>query len=98
MNPGRLKFCPQTIEDYAEINKGYTTLLAQYEMNQPGDPKKAVKIMVDVVKGEGVAAEKEMPTRLPLGSDVLEVIRRKCRDTLALCDEWEEIIVSTDFD
>ncbi|KAL9623608.1 MAG: hypothetical protein Q9160_002064 [Pyrenula sp. 1 TL-2023] len=98
MSPGRLKFCSQTVEDYTEMTKGFASLLSGFDMSQPGDPKKAVKIMVDMVKGKGVAAEKTMPARLPLGSDVLEVVRRKCRDTLAICDEWEKVIVSTNFD
>ena len=53
--------------------------------------------MIDVIKGEGVAKGKEMPPRLPLGTDALEVIRSKCLATLKVCDEWEQTIKSTDF-
>jgi hypothetical protein len=54
---------------------------------------------LDVVKREGVAAGqgKEYPARLPLGTDALECLRKKCRDTLKLLDEWERIIVRSDF-
>ena len=65
--------------------------------NQPGDPKRGVEVMIDVIKGEGVAKEKDMPPRLPLGTDALEVIRSKCLATLKICDEWEAMIKSTDF-
>ncbi|CAL8574729.1 hypothetical protein XPA_000682 [Xanthoria parietina] len=65
--------------------------------NQPGDPKKGVELMIDVVKGEGLAKGKEMPPRLPMGSDALEVVRKKCWETLKTCDEWEKAIKSTDF-
>jgi hypothetical protein len=98
MSPGRLKFSDQTIEDYAEMDAYVAKLLSGIDMNQPGDPKKAVKIMVDIVRGEGVGSQKTIPARLPLGRDVLQVIRKKCRDTLAICDEWDQVIESTDFD
>jgi hypothetical protein len=66
------------------------------DSNQPGDPKKAVEVMLDVVKGEGVAASKALPERLPLGADALGKIRKKCVDTLAICNEWEDVICNTD--
>lgn len=64
---------------------------------EPGDPEKAVEVMLDVVKGEGVAEGKDTPFRLPLGSDGLEVMRAKCSGTLKVCEEWEAMIKSTDF-
>ncbi len=51
---------------------------------------------MDVIRGEGMARGKTMPIRMPLGSDGLEVVRRKCRETLEICEEWEEVIRSTD--
>ena len=36
-----------------------------------------------------------LPPRLPLGSDAVEGIRKKCLETLALCDEWEEVVSNT---
>lgn len=67
-----------------------------YDGNQPGDPKKAVERIVDVVRSEGMAAGRPIPDRLPLGSDCLDTIRAKCHETLKLCDDWEDIIKSTD--
>jgi hypothetical protein len=66
--------------------------------NQPGDPEKAVQRMVVVVRGEGVAEGREWPARLPLGRDALVIIRRKCEETLRICEEWEGVICSTDFE
>jgi len=57
-----------------------------------------VNIMVDVVKGEGVAKGKELPDRLPLGRDCLESVREIYTKHLQLCDEWESVIVSSDFE
>jgi hypothetical protein len=54
--------------------------------------------MIDVIKGEGQAAGKSTPPRLPLGTDGLMVMRDKCKATLKLCDEWESFIKRTDRD
>ena len=53
---------------------------------------------MDVIRGEGMAKGKQMPIRMPLGSDGLEVVRRKCRETLEVLEEWEEVIRSTDYE
>ena len=85
-----------SIPDYATFNE--TSL--QYERSiygkEPGDPRKAVELMIDVVKAEGSAIGKPIPLRLPLGSDGLKVVRDKCEATLRVCKEWESAIVSTD--
>jgi hypothetical protein len=73
-------------------------LLKAIDGKQKGDPRKGAKRMVDVVKSEGMAAGKPMPKRLPLGKDSLKTIREKCMETLMLCDEWAEVIASTDRD
>jgi len=72
--------------------------LEQANENQPGDPDKAVKIMIDIVKEEGVAQGKTQPLRLPIGRDALATLRNKYVKYLELCDEWEDVITSTDFD
>lgn len=64
---------------------------------QPGNPKKAVEIMIDVTKGEGVAKGRKLPARLPLGRDSLLAMQKKCEETLGLLKEWEEVIGSTDY-
>lgn len=71
--------------------------LDAYNNNQPGDPIRGAKVLVDALTGTGAAEGKELPGRLVLGSDCVGVIRKKCNDTLALVNEWESIAVSTDF-
>ncbi|KUJ16280.1 uncharacterized protein LY89DRAFT_782568 [Mollisia scopiformis] len=80
--------------DYGELARRVQAGLKASNRKQKGDTKKAAKIMVDVVKGEGVEGGKSMPKRLPLGRDCLETVRRK--ETLELCDEWEEIVENTE--
>ncbi|KAF4626142.1 hypothetical protein G7Y89_g12021 [Cudoniella acicularis] len=86
------------IADYTELNTIIGGFVGQMNGNQPGDPEKAVKIMIDVVKGEGVAEGKEIPERLPLGPDVLGKIRDKYTKYLEFCTEWENVIASTDIE
>jgi len=61
---------------------------------QPGDPNKAMEIVVDVVRGEGVAAGKPWPLYLVLGEDAEEAIRTKCKKMLDHLDEWRDVVRS----
>ncbi|KAF2803394.1 short-chain oxidoreductase [Mytilinidion resinicola] len=98
LHPNNFKSRISEIGDYDALRAGTAEFLQALQGNEPGDPKKGIKVMIDVVKGEGVAAGKAMPERLPLGVDALDLVRKKCEDTLAICKEWEHIINSTNFD
>lgn len=87
----------QGIEDYREPLENTSKAFADLNGKQLGDPKKGVSIIIDVVKGEAGAAAKTWPSSLPLGSDSIEVIRKKCEKTLREIDEWETLSKSTDF-
>lgn len=90
------KHTPTLLPEYNGLDAGTKAFVDNTHGNEPGDPKKAVEIMLDVVRGEGVAKGKETPFRLPLGSDGLQVMRTKCQETLRVCEEWEVVIKSTD--
>ena len=85
------------LPEYAGIAKAVPELIASLPGNEPGDTRKAVERVADIVHGEGLAAGKAFPPRLPLGSDGLECVRQRCQETLKICDEFEELIKSTDF-
>ncbi|KAK5631562.1 hypothetical protein RRF57_007276 [Xylaria bambusicola] len=72
--------------------------IAAVNNRQLGDVNKGAKVIVDVLTGSGVAAGKEFPIRLPLGSDCARDIRAKMASTEALIKEWEDAILSTDHD
>jgi NAD(P)-dependent dehydrogenase (short-subunit alcohol dehydrogenase family) len=72
--------------------------LAKANNNQPGDPKKGAKIIVDVLTKTGVAEGKEIPLRLVLGNDAFQTIKGKLDSTEKLLGEWKDIICSTDHD
>ncbi|GLB33166.1 putative short-chain dehydrogenases reductases (SDR) family protein [Lyophyllum shimeji] len=86
------------IPDYKPMTDKANAALEAYNGKQPGDPRKGVEIMVDVVRGEGVAAGKEFPTVLALGSDCYNVVKTESERTLARLEEWKEVSKSTDFD
>jgi hypothetical protein len=65
---------------------------------QPGDVGKATKVMVDVLKGEGCAKGREMPERMPIGADAVDITRARHKEFLQICDEWESVAGSTDRD
>jgi hypothetical protein len=97
-DPENVKVDVRPIEAYTDMNKAMAETLVTVNGNQPGDPKKAVEIVLDVVRGEGRAKGRGMPKRLPLGRDVLAAVRDKCAETLRICDEWEDVICSTDLE
>lgn len=89
--PGASKF-----DDYKALNESFEDIFNKLNGNQAGDARKGVERIVDVVKGENGAAEKEWPMELVIGSDAVAGIRKKCEDTLRLLAEWEEVSKSTD--
>lgn len=64
---------------------------------QPGDPKRAVDVIIDVVKDEGVVQGKKMPGDLILGSDAFGAVGGTLAATGDMMDNWRDIILSTDF-
>ncbi|MNF06517.1 short chain dehydrogenase [compost metagenome] len=71
--------------------------LESVHAKQPGDPKKLAERVVDVVTGTGVAEGREMPFRLPLGTDAFSYILDKCDEVKKQIEPWEDVIKSTDF-
>jgi NAD(P)-dependent dehydrogenase (short-subunit alcohol dehydrogenase family) len=98
MDAKNIKFRQDSIADYDDLRNIVKQYVQGLTGNQPGDAKKAVEIMVDVVRGEGAAEGKELPQRLPLGPDCLALMRKIAVGNLAICNEWEDVIRSTNHD
>ncbi|KAK0124111.1 hypothetical protein ONS95_009094 [Cadophora gregata] len=106
MEPGRfrtqllssqnMKTVQSAISDYSQLSSARISGLEGEDRKQPGDPVKFVEYVLDLVRGEGVAEGREVPSRLPLGKDVFDDVKRKCEETLRLLEEWKEIIRGTD--
>ncbi|KAK7914002.1 NAD(P)-binding protein [Apiospora marii] len=84
--------------EYAELSQNLLQHLVEEDQAQQGDPDKLVRILADMVRREGCAAGREVPFRLPVGSDMVADVRGKCEDTLALLGEWGPVLAGTDFD
>jgi NAD(P)-dependent dehydrogenase (short-subunit alcohol dehydrogenase family) len=78
------------IEDYDATVGASRRILADHAGHEPGDPKKAAQIILEV------ATSDSPPLRLLLGTDAVEYARRKldaqCKDNR----EWEALSRSTD--
>lgn len=98
MGPENFKSQSNPIADYDEIREAIAQFVQSIDGNQPGDTKKAVEIIFTVVRGEGVAEGRSFPERLPLGPDSLTSLRVKAVGDLAICNEWEDVIRSTERD
>jgi hypothetical protein len=93
-----MKAILSTVSDYAENSKAFLEYLANDDQTQDGDPVKFVELVLDLVRGEGVAKGREMPFRLPIGSDAYEDIKGKCEETLKIMEEWGPTIQSMGHD
>lgn len=64
----------------------------------PGDLGKTSKLIVDIIKREGLAGEKDLPARVLFGSDAYESVTQKLNECLSLFGEWKDATYSTDRD
>ncbi|KAL4868971.1 hypothetical protein BDV12DRAFT_90187 [Aspergillus spectabilis] len=98
-NPGNTFYSASSrIPEYNEIVQPVFEPFRAVAGKQRGDPEKAVKRIVDVVKGEGEARGREWPGELILGGDAVSVVRGKCEGMLKALEEWEGFVSSTDFE
>lgn len=95
LNQQNMKTVPTKIEDYRELSATLIGQFANLNGNQPGDARKGVERIIDVVKGENGIAGKEWPHSLLLGPDAVLGIRKKCEDVLRQVAEWEALSTST---
>ena len=98
LSSGKRKTVTSVIPEYAELSQCKIRGLAEEDQRQPGDPVKLVAIIIDLVKGEGVATGKEIPFRLPLGTDAYDGMKAKCEESLRQLEGWRSVIMSTAFD
>ncbi|KAL6867175.1 hypothetical protein J3F83DRAFT_766173 [Trichoderma novae-zelandiae] len=91
-----LKGMVKKILDYKPTSRALFNMLDKLDGKQPGDPEKGVSAILGFVRGEGSTAGREIPFRLRLGTDAYEGIAKKCKETLALLKQNQDIIYSTD--
>jgi hypothetical protein len=97
-SPENLHMHITQLADYEPMFNALVQAAAGVDGFQPGDPKKGVDRMIDVLKQEGAAQGRPLPFRMPIGPDALAIVREQCHALLKTCDEWEDVIASTDFE
>ncbi len=55
-----------------------------------------VEIIVDVVKGQGVASGKIIPRSLQIGSDCYDAVKQELTERLQVLESWKDVIIKTD--
>lgn len=86
------------VPEYAEMSRLVRDYLQDLSGKQQGDPAKLANVVLDFVRGEGVAEGKEAPLRILLGGDALQDVKGKTERLLGSIDEWEHVTTSTDFE
>ena len=79
------------ITDYDEHVRSRIKMIAEIDGKQPGDPKKAAKIIFDLTRYE------DPPNKLLLGAGVLSAYREKLDHMENDLDTYESITLSADF-
>jgi NAD(P)-dependent dehydrogenase (short-subunit alcohol dehydrogenase family) len=77
--------------DYADTVGALNTYRAANASNQPGDPARAAKIIVDTVNGD------DLPMRLVLGSGAVDMIRSAAVTRAAETEKWASVSATADF-
>ena len=93
---------PVRIPDYDNMRKEAQKRVEGIYGKEPGDPKKAMNLLADVVRGEGRAREVleryGWPLYLPIGKEAEDGIRGKFNKLNEVLDTWGELIRDTRLD
>ncbi|KAF9045077.1 hypothetical protein BJ165DRAFT_1389033 [Panaeolus papilionaceus] len=86
------------VPDYKELVEKLESLFAQFSGKQPGDPHKAGRAIVDLVRGEGLATGKLLPTAVCLGPECYQGVKEASENKLKSLEEWKDLSYSTNYD
>ncbi|KAF8918441.1 NAD-P-binding protein [Mucidula mucida] len=96
IDPNNRQLYENRIEDYKPMISAMDEIFKSLDGNQPGDTKKLVEIIVDIAKGEGVAAGKQIPRSLQIGTDCYSVLKQDLTERLQILEAWKDVSTSTD--
>lgn len=89
--PSRVPFW-QPLNDAARVRGR-----GNYE-NPAGNASDMIAKVIQIVQGTGVAEGREIPLRVPFGSDCLAEMRKKIEELQKTYNEWESVANSTDYE
>lgn len=89
----------RTIEDLSTgALKDTLDAFDAYSLNQPGDPVKASRLIVDALTASGSCEGRELPPRLLVGKDAYGVVRGVIETHEGNMKLWEDLATATDVD
>ncbi|RDW85166.1 hypothetical protein BP6252_02756 [Coleophoma cylindrospora] len=86
------------IDDLKPVMDPFRAMLGAADHKQPGDVKKGAQLIVEALTGTGRCAGKELPCRLLLGKDAVDLCSGVVEDLRKDIEEWRELSTSTDHD
>ncbi|KAL0947781.1 hypothetical protein HGRIS_013856 [Hohenbuehelia grisea] len=89
---------PNPMPEYATTRNTSISRFNGVRDTMRGDPAKAMEVVVDVVRGEGVARGRERPMYLFLGEDAEVDLRAKLGKITKALDDWVDVTRGVSFD
>ncbi|KAL4865653.1 hypothetical protein BDV12DRAFT_188036 [Aspergillus spectabilis] len=88
---------PHRVEFWRPLNDACRARGAGNYRNEPGNAVDLIAKVIQLAKGVGVGEGREIPLRVPFGSDCVGFLREKIQDLTRIVDEWEDVARSTDY-
>jgi NAD(P)-dependent dehydrogenase (short-subunit alcohol dehydrogenase family) len=86
------------IPDYDVLRQERSTVRDGIEKTYVGDPKKGMKVLVDIVTEEGVAEGRRWPLYLWLGTQAHGAVENQLQRVRKTYEEWKDVTTDLDFD
>jgi NAD(P)-dependent dehydrogenase (short-subunit alcohol dehydrogenase family) len=87
----------KVIPDLLPVMQPLRDAFQAYNHNQPGNPVKGSALIIEALTHSGRCKGKELPDRLPLGSDCVKGIEEAMEKANKELGEWKELAMTTDF-
>lgn len=87
----------KVIDDLKSVLNPVRNMFDMFDHQQPGDPVKGAKLIVEALTGTGRCEGKTLPPRLALGTDAVGAIGAVLEKEKKSLDEWTHLSISTDY-
>ena len=98
LSSGHKTTAANRIADLAAGTDGTYAGLDAYNHNQPGDPQKGARLIVEALTGTGRCEGRELPVRLSLGSDAYQLVSGYIDGYKTELEAWKDVSTTTDVD
>lgn len=98
LSGGHRNVAQKVIDDLKPALDPRREMLNKVDRQQPGDPIKGSKLIVEALTQSGRCKGKVLPPRLALGKDAVQLMNQVIEKEKKVLDEWAELSVSTDHD